>query len=309
MSEVIEEAVRNNANKNLNLQPQVAVVWSNRSEDGIIENLIPQLEKVGFDVIRWKIPDDPFKAAEWVLEQERNDAQLPDLAICPFDRPPVTVVAMFLYHVNVPIAQLHSGDISSGTHDDMDRHCITLWAKWHFCASAKQAARVRKIFRTIGVDPKYVYVSGTLNMDDLSENMMEPPDGAYDIVMYNPPTLSPEKIDSEVTEIINMVDKETYWMEPNGDRGSDFIKKKVNDFSQSNKLIHLMKSIDHASMLGLMSRAKRVIGNSSALYFEAPYFPCQIVPVGDRNRIRETVRPKPGGSKRVAKKLWEWVNE
>ncbi|MFA5937513.1 MAG: UDP-N-acetylglucosamine 2-epimerase [Candidatus Paceibacterota bacterium] len=286
---------------------RVAVVWSNRSEEGLLRPVIEELKKSDhFEVEEWKIPDDVYGVAEYVAQLERSDAELPDLAITPHDRPPVTLMAFFLYHVNVPLVQLHAGDISSGTFDDSDRWCISLWAKYHFCAGKIQAKRLRKFLRSMGKDPLHVYVSGVTNLDNLSK-MSEPPDGDYDMVLYNPPTTAQEGITEELTKIINLLDKDTYWFAPNGDPGSERIESAVKILAKE-KNIKWTATMPHESFLGLLSRAKRVIGNSSTLFFEAPHFGCEIIQIGERNRVRENVELKPGGSKRIVRRLEKWLN-
>ena len=285
----------------------IGVYWSNRSEEGLLRPVIEELKKIEeFNVVENKIPDTPMGVAEYVLQLEKSDMPLPDYAVCAYDRPPVTLMAYFLYHVHVPIIQFHAGDISTGTFDDMDRWCITLWADYHFCAGKTQANRVRKFLRAMGRDPAHISVSGVTNLDDL-DKIAEPPDGDYDIVLYNPPTkATTEAMNNELTQLINTLDKETYWLVPNGDPGSVLIEGKVKDLAKV-KNISWTANMPHEALLGLLSRAKRVIGNSSALYFEAPYFGCQIIQIGERNKCRENVVLESGGSKRIARKLKEWL--
>jgi len=252
-----------------------------------------------------KVPDDPDGVANYLLNLE---TELPDCAIIPYDRAPMAMVAFIAYHRGIPIAQLHAGDISSGTLDDMDRWCITAWADYHFCAGKDQATRVRRFLKLIGKEKKdvKVYVSGVTNLDEL-DKMSEPPDGEYDVVMYNPPTKAMSKLNDELRDIVNLIDKSTYWLEPNGDDGSSGIEHRVLSYAKAKPEILWTKSMEHPALLGLLSRAKRVIGNSSALYFEAPHFGCKVIHVGERNRIRENVELRPGGSKRIAKRLKTWL--
>jgi len=283
----------------------IGVFWSNRSEEGMLRPVIEELKRGGFAVQEYKVPDEPYDVMGYLTSL---DVPLPDYALVPYDRPPMAMVAFMCYHNRIPIIQLHAGDISSGTFDDMDRWVISLWADYHFCAGKKQANRVKKFLRAMDKEPKYVHVSGVTNLDDL-DKMSEPPDGDYDVVLYNVPTKNPEKMADELGDIVNRLDKETYWIEPQGNTEDDkYIIARVRDFSKTvGKVIALTPSMPHESLLGLLSRAKRVIGNSSALYFEAPYFGCEIVQIGERNRIRENVELKPGGAKKIVRKLRKWL--
>lgn len=282
----------------------IGVFWSNRSEEGILRPVINELKR-WFTVEEYKVPDEPYEVIDYLTSL---DAPLPDYAIVPYDRPPMAMVAFMCYHNKIPIIQLHAGDISSGTFDDIDRWIITLYADYHFCAGPTQRKRVRKFLRTMGREPQYLYTSGVTNLDDIND-MSEPPDGDYDVVIYNVPTKCPEKIADELGDIVNRLDKETYWVEPQGNTEDDkHILARAKDFARTTgKTITVVPTMPHESLLGLLSRAKRVIGNSSCLFFEAPYFGCEIVQIGERNRIRENVELKPGGSKRIARKLKKWL--
>lgn len=281
----------------------IAVFWSNRSEEGLLRPVIDELKKSGFNVQEFKVPDDPYEALTYLTSL---DLELPDCAIVPYDRPPMAMVAFICFHLGVPIAQLHAGDISSGTWDDQDRWAITNWAKYHFCAGRKQAVRVKKFLRAMGRNTDYVYVSGVTNLDS---EIAEPPDGEYDVVIYNVPTKCPETMEADLATILNQLDKETYWVEPQGNTGDDqYILSRAKDFSKlADKNIHVAPTMSHEALLGLLSRAKRVIGNSSVLFFEAPYFGCECVQIGERNKIRENVILKPGGSRRIVRKLKKWL--
>jgi len=159
----------------------------------------------------------------------------------------------------------------------------------------------------MGKEPEHVFVSGVTNLD--VEKISEPPDGDYDVVIYNVPTKCPEKITDELSDIVNRLDKETYWIEPQGNTEDDkYILARARDFAKTTgKTISVVPTMPHESLLGLFSRAKRVIGNSSSLFFEAPYFGCEIVQIGERNKIRETVELSPGGSKKIARTLKKWL--
>jgi len=283
----------------------IGVFWSNRSEEGLLRPVIEQLKKAGFEVTEYKCPDTPYEVIDYL---QSLDIPLPDYALVPYDRPPMTMVAFLAYHCRIPIIQLHAGDISTGTLDDRDRWVISMWADYHFCAGKTQAKRVKRYLWSMGRDPSHVYISGVTNLDDI-DKISEPPDGDYDVVAYNVPTSCPEKMSGELEQILNTLDKETYWIEPQGNTEDDkYILSRARDFATTTgKPIHVVPTMPHESMLGLFSRAKRVIGNSSALFFEAPYFGCQIVQVGERNKVRENVELSPGGSKRIAKKLKKWL--
>ena len=69
-------------------------------------------------------------------------------------------------------------------------------------------------------------------------------------------------------------------------------------------------NIDRSKFFGLLMNCRKFISNSSATYYEAPFFlrPKQIIRVGDRNRNRSSIGPlEVGGSDRIVKIIKEWL--
>lgn len=287
---------------------RIVVAYSNRAEIGILAAVLRRLEK-HFEVLPLDLgtsggPNiaelgDLYKVCICFFHDSK-----PSAVIAPFDRVEQIFVALAAYHLNIPIISLQSGDISSGTFDDLHRHAIALYADIHFCVGPKSTERTKELVRLVGKDPSHVYDVGSFSLDDLQIDEGLVPNQPYDLILYNPCTRSPEMIPSELDEIEAMLDKHTLWIEPNGDPNSDLIIERALKLEERGK-IKFYPNLPRPKFLGLLKNASRFISNSSCVFFEAPHFlrPEQIVHVGVRNRGREHVELKPGGSDRIAEIL------
>ncbi|NVM57406.1 MAG: UDP-N-acetylglucosamine 2-epimerase [Desulfobacterales bacterium] len=284
---------------------KVSVFWSNRSERGLLEPVIRRLEK-HFEVIRFDMGrhgmsefGDIYKSAYALFQEKR-----PAAVMCPFDRCEMIFPTLAAYHLNIPVIALQSGDISGGTFDDLHRHTIALYASIHLCNGSKSAERTKELLRLAGKDPSRVYDVGSFSLDDLTiDEGLVPPD-QYLLVLYNPVTRFPELIPGELDEIETMLDKPTIWIEPNGDMNSDSIIARAKELEAKGKVTYYA-NLPRPKFLGLLKNASKYISNSSSLLFEAPHFlrPEQIVHVGIRNRGREPVELKRGGSDKIVEVL------
>lgn len=230
-----------------------------------------------------------------------------DYAICPFDRAQVTIAALVCHLNKVPFAQMHAGEVSSGTFDDSNRHAITLWADMCLCAHKKFAKRVIKMKSFLGLPVGRVHTVGITHLDHFVVDEKMVPPYPYNMVVYNPPTLlGNEVIIKELGEIINDAwNEHIIWIGPNGDPGSDVVTGFIEEMQRGiPKKITYYPNLPRASFLGLMKNAMCVYGNSSSLIYEIPAFKSPfkipVVFIGERNRIREGMNFKTGASKRIA---------
>ncbi|GAI06638.1 unnamed protein product, partial [marine sediment metagenome] len=127
---------------------RIVVAFSNRSEHGLLLPVIRRLrehfEVIEFDMGRHSMPElgDIYKSA-YALFQEKQPAAV----MCPFDRCEMIFPTLAAYHLNIPVIALQSGDISSGTFDDLHRHAIALYASIHLCNGPKSAERTKELLR------------------------------------------------------------------------------------------------------------------------------------------------------------------
>jgi len=228
----------------------------------------------------------------------------PDVVLAPFDRPEMVPLAYTAYHMSVPVAQLFAGDVAGGAYDDADRFVISNYATYLFCADYNQFVRTtdsQKWAQRIGWR-KRIELVGATHFDDMEyvENGVKD----YTLVLYNPPSLlSRKEVEKEVVSLCQSIasDDVVYWVAPNGDVNSDLVEEYAKD-------VNYLKGMPRKEFLGWLKNAKRIVGNSSCMFYEAAYFNMPYHQVGVRNKHREPIADfmcKPGASKRVIEILKE----
>src|ERR1700730_11758012 len=88
----------------------------------------------------------------------------PDVVVICGDRFEQLAIAMAAAYLNKTIAHIEGGDLS-GSIDESVRHAITKLAHLHFVTNADAHRRVL----TMGEDPKYVFNTGSLDVEVASE--------------------------------------------------------------------------------------------------------------------------------------------
>ncbi len=89
----------------------------------------------------------------------------PDINLILGDRDEMFASAIAAYHMNIPNAHIHGGDVS-GSIDEYSRHAITKISNIHFAATEKSKRRIIKM----GENPKFVYLTGSTSIDELRNN-------------------------------------------------------------------------------------------------------------------------------------------
>jgi UDP-N-acetylglucosamine 2-epimerase len=281
---------------------RVVVFWSNRSEIGLLTPVLHELDRHEIDADLHRLPESTLSAAfRSAVKKIRTDKI--KYAICPFDRMQVMMAACACFHYDVPFAQMHGGEISSGTYDDADRHVITLWADMIFTAHEVFTRRATSLRKTAGLSTKRIYTVGISHLDEKEIDESELPNCPYNLVLYNPPTLlGREEIRAELDEVYDLAvheGKSVVWVGPNGDPGSETIEKYVRGHLKSIK--YVSKGYSRAEFLGLLKNADLAIGNSSSFIYEAPLLNTPVKMIGERNRTREHLNFKTGASVKIAR--------
>ena len=309
---------------------KVMVYWTSRSEEGILAPVVKRLEE---DPDIQCIPlrpkhlrgTDPAKLGEtYSWAYENIEFYAPDLVIAPFDRPEMLMVAIAAMTQNVPVAQIEAGDIAGrGTGDDKTRYAISMIADLIFCNGKEAHERVcRTIFHNVAFLHKVVWDSGSTAIDDIEPDYSLVPIAGeavavkdpskktpawkpFDLVLYNPETATEMDLDNlSSIEVLLDEEKPTIFVGPNGDRGSNEIEFVMKKWCEANEPWTYYDSVPRAQFLGLMQKAKRLIGNSSAFCLEIPLLRDDwekvVTLVGTRNTPDRFLRDsRPGGSDRI----------
>jgi len=285
---------------------RIVAYWSNRSEWGLLEPILKRLSE-HFEVIPFSIEclntselGNIYKSSYAFLSRCK-----PDLVITPFDRHEQIFVALTARMLNLKVAQIHAGDISrKGCWDDQVRHMISLCCDYLFCNTEESAERARNLVELVGSDAK-VFVVGSTAFDDIEVDESLALKALFDLVVYHPPTRRPDLIEGELDQIESLLDKPAIWIGPSGDPKSDLIVKRIGEIERKHHGITFYPDLPRPKFLGLLKRCSRAIGNSSSFFCELPFFGKQHIHIGVRNKGREIVKVRTGGSDRIAEILRE----
>ena len=212
-----------------------------------------------------------------MLVQHYKDS---DYILAVGDRKETFEFVLERFRENRKIIHLWAGEISQGTHDEVYRHSITMMSMMQLCTNHTAKERVLALCKAIDKKPN-AYVVGNVMLDNLEIDTTMVPNEPYDVILYNPPTeLNRNDIINEINIVRKMIFRRYFWIEPNGDFGSELVKPFVTD-----------KTIEHKKFLGLLKNCERFITNSSSMFYEAPFLmkdTKNIISIGMRNINRES---------------------
>ncbi|MHC5008831.1 MAG: UDP-N-acetylglucosamine 2-epimerase [Planctomycetota bacterium] len=186
----------------------------------------------------------------------------------------------------VRVAHLHGGDRAPGIADEGLRHAITKLAHIHLPATETSAGRIRDM----GEDPSRIHVVGSPAIDGLDE---VPPlaDTAYEalgrpeiIVLLHPSGDEAAREQARAERLLDLCRKagRVLAMHPNHDPGRDGILTAIS-VSAAPACEHLPRG----EFIGLLRRARMLVGNSSAGLIECAALGVTCVNVGPRQDGRE----------------------
>jgi UDP-N-acetylglucosamine 2-epimerase len=262
------------------LSKKIFVASFNRASDGALSKLVQRMKDEGL----------------WT-----GDCSEAGYIIAPGDRQETLHFVIDRYAENKSIIHLWAGEVSQGTHDETWRWFITEMSMMQLCTNKEAMRNVKSI---LGKRAN-AFVVGNIMFDNLDVDESLVPDESYDVVLYNPSTLLDRAdIQCEVTDIVNMVYgcsseplHKCFWIEPNGDSGSDLVVPYVTHMS-----------LPRPQFLGLVKNCSRFITNSSSMFYEAQFLGMKgmVVSAGVRNIDRQSKYTRmdiPGATERVIELL------
>jgi UDP-N-acetylglucosamine 2-epimerase len=187
------------------------------------------------------------------------------------DRFEIMATATIAHLQRIPIAHIGGGDVTEGSYDDAMRDCISRMSTIHFTTSFASTARL------VGLGYRNVHLVGNPGVDYIlnekwqrEREIAEP----YVLVSYQPETIDDTVDLQAVTAAI--AGRHAVWISPNPDRGSDRIQQG--------------ESYSHDRFLNLMYHCDEFIGNSSAMFYEAPFLKpggvkCRVIGKRQRGRV------------------------
>ena len=194
-------------------------------------------------------------------------AERPDMILVLGDRFEILAAVTAAHLQRIPIAHIGGGDVTEGSYDDAMRDAISRMSALHFVTSFAAMARLTSLgYRNVHLvgNPAVDYIR---HADWRRPRPIEEP---YVVVSYQPETID----DTVDLEAVNAAIKgrRAVWIKPNPDRGSERIPAE-HDYS-------------HDAFLTLLSYCDEFIGNSSAIFYEAPELGVKCRLIGKRQRGR-----------------------
>ena len=227
----------------------------------------------------------------------------PDVVLTVADRYETLATAVSASYMNIPLAHTQGGEVT-GSIDESVRHAITRFAHLHFPATHRAAGYLERM----GEDPARIFMTGCpaidllVNIDlSLPANFFADAGGVgpnidtsrpYLVVLQHPVTteygFGDEQIEATLTAI-DRTKRQTVWLWPNVDAGSDGISKRLRMFRERNPRapIHLFRNFPPEDYARLISNCACLIGNSSSAIRESEFLGVPAVNIGSRQRGRE----------------------
>lgn len=245
----------------------ISVISGSRADYGLLEWPTKLLrEDPFFSVAEIKIWGQTAAQALQSVGDYLADAK-PDCILILGDRFEIMAAAMAAHLQRIPIAHIGGGDVTEGSYDDAMRDCITRMSNIHFVTSATALARlVNHGFSNIHLvgNPGIDYIRYA---DWKKERPIAEP---YKVVSYQAETID-GTVDLDAVNAA-IAGRPAIWIEPNLDRGNEAIPA-TNEYS-------------HAEFLNLLAYCEEFIGNSSAMFYEAPELGVTCRMIGKRQRGR-----------------------
>ena len=214
----------------------------------------------------------------------------PDVVLLLGDRGEMLAGAIAASYLQIPVAHVHGGDISS-TVDDSARHAITKLANIHFPATKQSALRIKQM----GENPENIFVVGAPGLDSIiksKDNIDEESlkqkyniEKDFVLVLQHPVSLEVDDSAFQISQTLDAVTSTYYQVilvYPNADAGGRAMIEKINEYD-----VDAYKNISHDDFIALLGLASILIGNSSSGIIESSSFKLPVINIGTRQQGRE----------------------
>jgi GDP/UDP-N,N'-diacetylbacillosamine 2-epimerase (hydrolysing) len=221
----------------------------------------------------------------------------PDLVIILGDRYDIFPAAIATHILQIPLAHIHGGEVTSGVIDDGIRHSISKLANLHFVATNEFKNRLI----SMGEENKSIVNIGSLAVQGnkkIKKYSKADILKRFSIINYNQYfviTVHPETINSNNKKLIKNIllalesFKDYYFIftGTNSDTDSSIISKNINEFIKKNKKqAALIESSGRELYVNMMKHSALIIGNSSSGIIESPSLHTASINIGNRQAGR-----------------------
>lgn len=236
----------------------------------------------------------------------------PDMVIVLGDRFEIHAAATAALLLNIPIAHIHGGEVTTGAFDNELRNSITQMATYHFTATFEYAENVARMkglctpdhynclykynFKDFKYPDSNIYVTGSPGLDwltrakllskqELQQRVTIDLNQPFIVACFHPVTKELVRTKEHIKSFIEAMEAlktQALWIGPNIDPGFTKIIQKVNE-----KLGWVdgwvgVDNLDHLTYLSLLQYAEMMVGNSSSGVIESVSFNIPSVSVGSR---------------------------
>ena len=221
----------------------------------------------------------------------------PDLIIIVGDRYEMLAASIPCIFLNIPVAHIHGGEITTGSFDNVVRNCISQISKFHFTCHDNYSKKIIDM----GKDPMYVFNVGSLGAENITklkiykkkiiEKKFNIRFGKRNaIVTFHPVTTEKNKTKTYYNNLIQALrsfgDINFFFTYPSPDPENFEIIKILEEFIKKNKNAFLIKSFGQEYYFSIVSNVDFVIGNSSSGIIEVPSFNKPTINIGSRQEGR-----------------------
>jgi len=268
-----------------------------------------EIERAGFDIYA-KVKIAPAQdTGQAVAEASgRGMARLagvigecqPDVVVLVGDRYETLSAAFAAYLMQVPVAHMHGGELTTGAMDDAIRHAITKLSHIHFVSTKEYGRRVRQMgeeawrVRVVGAPGlDALRKQGLMSVAELTETLGFDPRSPTVLLTYHPATLSdepPGPTFDMIAGVLSEFNGHIVITGPNTDPGSGDVLASIDRFVADCECACHIPSLGHKAYMSLMRYARCMVGNSSSGIIEAASFRLPVLNIGERQAGRHHAR-------------------
>jgi UDP-hydrolysing UDP-N-acetyl-D-glucosamine 2-epimerase len=233
---------------------------------------------------------------QWNLSVIRACAEA-DVAILGSDRFEILEAAVEITGMDVPIAHIAGGDVTEGSADNRYRDAITALSCIHFATNEDAYLRLTQHLARHSDDRVYhtgspaidrIYQTAITVKDELWRQLGFWPDGPVALVCVHPNTVGkdPTADFAAVEHALHKLDLCCVLLGANADNGGAAINTMWQALAKQSSKVTFHDNVSPQLYYSLMKYCDVMIGNSSAMLYEAPSFGLPCVLVGDRQKGR-----------------------
>tara|TARA_Y100001935_G_scaffold255240_1_gene267270 strand:- start:10057 stop:11217 length:1161 start_codon:yes stop_codon:yes gene_type:complete len=220
----------------------------------------------------------------------------PDAIILLGDRWESMMVSVCALHNEIPTVHIHGGEKTSGSMDDIYRHCISKMSLLHFVSHKDYKKRLIQL----GEDKKNIYISGSIGAENVKKHNFQTKKSIEkkfkikfnlrNILISIHPEINFKVTNLGVLErFISTISKDKnnniFITMPSIDSNSIEMHRSLKNLTKIKNIFYI-KSFGKDYYLSFLKHCDFIIGNSSSAIYEAPSLKTFAINIGDRQAGR-----------------------